>query len=110
VTQPAVAGIGRDPTTGIEFSRLRYGEFFQRSFEIYNDTMRHLAQSENVYLIDLGRAMPKDTKYYIDNMHYTDVGAKKVAELVGAGLLPYLARKFPSFNKGTCQIGSSNAG
>jgi GDSL-like Lipase/Acylhydrolase family len=110
VTQPTLGGTGRDPTTGKELSRLWYGQFFQQTFEIYNDTMRHVAQSENVYLIDLAHSMPKDTKYYYDNMHYTDAGAKKVAELVTMGLLPDLARRFPAFNKGTCQIGPANAG
>jgi hypothetical protein len=110
MTQPTLGGTGRDPTTGMELSRLWYGQFYQQSFEIYNDTMRHVAQSANVRLIDLEHSMPKDTKYYIDNVHYTDAGAKKVAELAALGLLPYLGREFASFNKGTCQIGPANPG
>ena len=110
ITQPTVGGIARDPTTGKELSRLRYGLFWYQSFEIYNDTMRHVAQSENVHLIDLARTMPKDTKYYLDTVHYTDAGAKKVAELVAGGLLPYLAQKFPFDNKGGCQNHAVNPG
>jgi hypothetical protein len=110
MTQPTVGGTGRDPTTGMELSRLWYGRSFQQSFEIYNDTMRHVAQSENIHLIDLEHSMPKDTKYYLDPIHFSDAGTKKVAELVTMGLLPYLAREFPSFNKGTCQIVSANPG
>jgi hypothetical protein len=70
--------------------------------------MRYVAQSENVYLIDLADLMPKDTKYYWDPMHYTDAGAQTVAQLVTARVLPYLGRNFPFFNKGTCEIVSSN--
>jgi lysophospholipase L1-like esterase len=105
MTQPTLAGTGRDPTTGMDLSRLRNSQFLYQAMEIYNDTMQQVAQSEHVYLIDLARSMPKDTKYYFDPMHYTDAGAKKVAELAAMGLLPYLERKFPSFNKGSCQIG-----
>jgi lysophospholipase L1-like esterase len=110
MTQPTLGGIGRDPTTGDDLSRLWYGLFFQRSFEIYNDTMRQVAQSENVYLVDLERSLPKDTKYYYDNVHFTDAGAEKVAELAAARLLPYLTQRFPSFDKGACQTGSVNPG
>lgn len=110
LTQPTVGGTGRDPTTGKELSRLWYGLVWAQAFEIYNETMRHVAQSENAHLIDLAHLMPRDTKYYFDPMHYTDIGAKKVAQLVATGLLPYLGRNFPSFNKGTCGIGSSNPG
>ncbi len=108
MTQPTVGGIGRDPTTGKDLSLLWWGLFWAQTFEIYNNTMRYVVQSENVYLIDLAHLMPRDTKYYFDPMHYTDVGAKKVAQLVAMGLLPYLGRNFPSFNKGTCEIVSSN--
>jgi GDSL-like lipase/acylhydrolase family protein len=108
MTQPTVGGIGRDPTTGKDLSRLWWGLFWAQAFELYNNTMRYVAQSENVYLIDLAHLMPKDTKYYWDPMHYTDAGAKRLAQLVAVQLLPYLRQSFPSFNKGTCDIVSSN--
>jgi hypothetical protein len=104
MTQPTIGGSGRDPTTGMDLSRLWYGQSFQQSFEIYNETMRHVAQIEGVYLIDLEHAMPKDTKYYLDPIHFSDAGATEVSKLVTAGLLPYLAQKFPSFNKDTCPL------
>jgi hypothetical protein len=110
ITQPTVGGAGRDPATGKDLSRLWWGLFWSQTFEIYNNTMRAVAQSENVYLIDLARSMPKNTKYYLDPMHYTDAGAEKVAQLVTMRLLPYLDWNFPSFNKGNCEIVSSNPG
>jgi hypothetical protein len=89
---------------------LWWGFFWSQTFEIYNNTMGSVAQSENVYLIDLARLMSKDTKYYSDPMHYTDFGAERVAQLLTMRLLPYLSRNFPSFNKGNCEIVSSNPG
>jgi GDSL-like lipase/acylhydrolase family protein len=108
ITQPTVGGIGRDPTTGKDLSRLWWGLFWSQTFEMYNDTMRSVARSENVYLIDLARFMPKNTKYYWDPMHYTDAGSDKVAQVVTTRLLPYLGQNFPPFNKGNCEILSSN--
>jgi lysophospholipase L1-like esterase len=108
MTQPTVAGIARDPTTGKDLSRLEEGLFWDRSFEIFNETMRRVAQSEDVQLIDLARTMPKDTKYYWDRIHYTDAGATKMAQLAAATLLPYLEREFPSYSKGNCQVTSTN--
>ena len=108
MTQPTVGGMIRDPTTGKDLSHLWYGQFFNQAFEIYNETMRNVAQGQSVYLIDLEGLLPKDTKYYWDPVHYTDAGAKKIAEIVAMGLLPYLAQKFPTFNKDTCQTAHAN--
>ena len=56
---------------------------------------------------DLARLMPKDTKYYIDPMHYTDAGSKEMAQLIAATLLPYLKEQFPSFSNGQCRSAAS---
>src|SRR4051812_7134759 len=104
MTQPTFGGDGRDPTTGNDLSHLWYGEFWSRSFGVYNDTMRQTAKRDEVHLIDLARLMPKDTKYYYDPMHYTDAGARKVAALVEKDLLPYLAQRFPSFLDINCSL------
>jgi lysophospholipase L1-like esterase len=110
LTQPTVTGIGQDPTTGKDLARLLEGLYWYQVLEIYNDTMRHVAETENVYVIDLAQTMPKDTKYYWDRIHYTDAGSKKVAQLVAKGILPYLRQQFPSYSRGTCEITSANPG
>jgi hypothetical protein len=104
MTQPTLAGTGPDPTTGKDLSRLLHSRFLEQALEMFNDTMRQVALGENVYMIDLAHVMPKDSKYYFESFHYTDAGSQKIAELVSFGLLPYLERMFPSFNKGSCQI------
>jgi hypothetical protein len=109
ITQPTVLGMGRDPTMGKELARIGEGLYAYESLEIYNDTMRDVAESEHVHLIDLAHIMPKDTKYYFDAIHYTDAGSKEVAQLVTKGILPYLAQKFPSYRKSTCKIVSANS-
>jgi hypothetical protein len=103
MTQPTPCGIGKDPTTGKDLARLPECLFRYRLYEIYNETLRYVAHSEGVYLIDLSRTMPKDTKYYWDYMHYTDAGAEVVSELVATALLPYIARKFSVYLKVDCR-------
>jgi lysophospholipase L1-like esterase len=108
VTQPTVVGVGRDPTTGKDLARINEGLYWYKALDTYNDTMRDVAESEHVHLIDLAHMMPKDTKYYWDMIHYTDAGSKEVAHLITIGILPYLAQKFPSYRKSTCEMGSAN--
>lgn len=102
--------MARDPTTGKDLSRLQDGLFWYKSLEIFNGTMRGVAQSDHVFLIDLARLMPKDTKYYWDPVHFTDAGAAEVGRIATAGLLPYLEREFPSYDRGTCEIDFTHRG
>ncbi len=102
--------MARDPTTGKDLSRLQDGLFWYESLEIFNGTMRGVAQSDHVFLIDLARLMPKDTKYYWDPVHFTDAGAAEVGRIATAGLLPYLEREFPSYDRGTCEIDFTHRG
>jgi len=103
MTQPTPCGFAKDPTTGKDLSRLPECLFRYQLYEIYNDTLRYIAQSEGVFLIDLSRTMPKDTKYYWDYVHYTDAGAEEVTKVVTTALLPYIARNFLSYLKVDCQ-------
>jgi lysophospholipase L1-like esterase len=103
MTQPTPCGGGKDPTTGKDLSRIAECLFRYRLYEIYNETLRYVAQSEGVYLIDLSRTMPKDTKYYWDYMHYTDAGAEVLAKLVATALLPYIGRKFSVYLNVDCR-------
>ncbi len=58
----------------------------RRGMEQYVGAVRELAKSEDVPLIDLEAAMPKDLKYLRDDCHYTEAGAALVAERVSASL------------------------
>ena len=103
MTQPTPCGFAKDPTTGKNLSRLPECLFRYQLYEIYNDTLRYVAQSEGVLLIDLSRTMPKDTKYYWDYMHYTDAGEEELTKVVTRELLSYIARNFPLYLKVDCQ-------
>jgi hypothetical protein len=87
MTQPTPCGFGKDPTTGKDLSRIPECLFRYRLYEIYNDTLRYVAQSEGAFLIDLSRTIPKATKYYWDYVHYTDAGSEELAKIVTTALL-----------------------
>jgi GDSL-like Lipase/Acylhydrolase family len=85
ITQPALFGNTVDSTTGIFMgNRVLDGYDCATDWEIlqlYNDEVRKL-RAEGVAVIDLATAMPKNSKYFYDFMHYTNEGAEKVAAIL----------------------------
>jgi lysophospholipase L1-like esterase len=106
LTQPVLYGNIVDPATGVDLStkfvaKDMNGATAWEVLELYNDITRKVGQEQGVLVVDLARQMPKDSRYYYDLMHYTNVGADKVADIIAAQLTPVLAAKFPSFYKGS---------
>ncbi len=104
LTQPVLYGRGVDPATGVNLETVRVGKDLNGKlmFEIverYNDALRQTARQEGVLVIDLAAKMPRDSALYYDYLHYTDSGARQVAEIVYQGLRPFLAQKYPAYCK-----------
>lgn len=101
VTQPAVYGPFTDPRTGVDLGRIRNGVdgFDGRAswqlLELYNDVMRQVAGAEAVPLIDLAREMPKDTTFFLDQVHFTAEGSDRVAEILYPEVCRTLRAAFP---------------
>jgi lysophospholipase L1-like esterase len=89
ITQPALYGNEFDSTTKIFIGNLKLDDYDCATnwqvLQMYNDEIRKL-RSEGVAVIDLAAAMPKDSKYYYDFMHYTNAGAEKVASIIADSL------------------------
>jgi lysophospholipase L1-like esterase len=106
VTQPSLLG-DVDPRTGIDtrpmevelWEKLDGALAWKLLDERYNETTRQIGKEKNVKVIDLGRAMPKDSTYFYDFFHFTNEGADKVAEIVSKDLAPWLAERYPTFKK-----------
>jgi lysophospholipase L1-like esterase len=64
--------------------------------EIYNAATRRVAEREHVLLIDLARKLPKDSRYFSDLVHFSKLGAAKIAEIASPSLLPSLERAIAS--------------
>ena len=54
--------------------------------ERFNLVVHNVAIEERTIFVDAHAIMPKNTKYFGDNVHYTDVGARRIAEAVARKL------------------------
>jgi hypothetical protein len=99
VTQPALFGDGTDPATGVELAVLKVngrgnGHLEWLLLEAVNDVMRQVAMERGVFLVDLARELPKDSRYFYDFLHFTNEGSAQVGAIVAAHLGPYLRDTF----------------
>jgi lysophospholipase L1-like esterase len=92
LTQPLLGGDAIDPATGVDLATVvedggdRNGKASWRVLEAYNDVARGLAAARGVMLIDLARLLPKDSRLFVDFMHFSNDGAAAVGHLVGGAL------------------------
>jgi hypothetical protein len=56
-------------------------QYFQK-LEMYNQTPSDLFKEQNIKCIDLGKLLPKDSKYFFNDMHFSDAGCVKVSEII----------------------------
>src|SRR5262249_55717601 len=91
VTQPALFGPVVDPATGVDLTRKQVngrgnGQLEWQLLELYNDATRAVTADEHVLLIDLAHALPKDSRYFYDFLHFTNEGARQVGSIVASAL------------------------
>ena len=99
ITQPLLLGAGRDSLTGTDLAKFRVrenenGELYWKRLEAYNDVTRAVAAKQNVHLIDLAHLLPKDSRFFYDEMHFTEAGAARVADVVATDLRLYLPTRY----------------
>jgi hypothetical protein len=103
ITQPAVYDRLVDDFTGVDLGKIQVkpginGELAWELLELYNETTRKVGKDNNILVIELARHLPKSSRLFYDTMHYTNEGARKVADIVYNQLLPYLSTKYPQFH------------
>ena len=86
ITQPLLFGEGKDPSTSLDLQnyfvyKMKGYQYFEK-LQLYNKTLIGTCISENISFIDLAMKLPKDSKYFIDDMHFSDEGCEKVSEIV----------------------------
>ena len=57
-----------------------------RAMRQYNDVTRRVAKKRGAVLLDLAKRVPKTLDYLCDDVHYTDKGFERVAEVVATAL------------------------
>lgn len=96
MTQPLLFGKTSDPTTNIDLYTidLPYSEMnsglFSEVLDDINERTRLVCNATNTSLIDLAVMLPKDSKYYLDGMHYTPLGNQKIVDLIYPELKQYM--------------------
>ena len=94
ITQPALYGPAIDPESGVDLRQVRVGEVTGdvqwEVLELYNNITREVAEEQTVFLIDLAAELPKNSSLYYDYHHFTNAGAKAVAEIVAGDLQSFL--------------------
>jgi lysophospholipase L1-like esterase len=99
ITQPTLYGKGADDVTGVNLETIALtshvnGYMRWKLLEKYNAALKDIGKEKNVLVIDLADKMPKSSRYYYDFVHYTNEGARKVAEIIEEDLYPYLSEKY----------------
>lgn len=109
VTQTAMWGEGIDQTTGKQIGLWPSGveplpdgrkinvngAVSWRVLELYNDVVRGLGPTLGVSIVDLGRKMDKDSRFFYDWYHMTNEGAAEAGRIIARDLCPTLMAAFP---------------
>ena len=98
ITQPALFGDAIDPSTRIDLGAVQVngrgnGLLEWRLLELYNDVTRQVGAEAGVLVVDLARAMPKDSRYFYDFLHFTNDGAVRVGDIVFSGIEPAITAR-----------------
>jgi lysophospholipase L1-like esterase len=111
ITQPYLFGEGKDERTGVDLALFETGpgsngRMDWEVLEMYNDAVRALAEEQSVPVIDLARQMAKSSRYFFDDVHYTNEGVELVARLIYVELNEWLKRRFPEYAREPGSSGS----
>jgi adenosyl cobinamide kinase/adenosyl cobinamide phosphate guanylyltransferase len=59
----------------------------KRALDAINAVTRDVAQQEGVTFVDLASRIPRDLAHFTDEVHFTERGAREVAEIIAATLV-----------------------
>jgi lysophospholipase L1-like esterase len=62
-------------------------KLLNRLMEEFNDVTRRVCRENNLLCVDLARLLPKKAEYFYDDMHFSEAGARQVAEIIGDQLI-----------------------
>ena len=61
---------------------------FRDLFDLFNKSILKKAHENNIMVIDLAKEIPQEKEFIYDIVHYTDKGARKIAEIISDRLKP----------------------
>ena len=66
---------------------LEYSQF-RELFDLFNKSILKKAHENNIMVIDLAKEIPQENEFMCDIVHYTDKGARKIADIISDRLKP----------------------
>ena len=60
---------------------------FKRLYDLFNQAIRDVGESNHVAVIDLDKLIPKEQNYIFDLVHFTDLGSEYAASVISKALL-----------------------
>ena len=63
-----------------------------RGMKMFNDVLRDVCDKRKIFCIDLAARVPKEPRYFFDDMHYSEAGARLVSDIVTAGIIDFSAK------------------
>jgi len=69
---------------------------YREYYDLFNETIREVAETENVYLIDLDKSIPKERTYMYDPIHFNEQGSRRAAQVIAEGLEEVIKTPAPS--------------
>jgi hypothetical protein len=61
---------------------------FRELFDLFNKSILKKAHENNIMVIDLATEIPQESEFMCDVVHYTDKGARKIADIISGRLKP----------------------
>jgi lysophospholipase L1-like esterase len=55
---------------------------FYRDFDRFNEVIREIAAAERIPLVDVARALPEDNGLFLDVVHHSEEGVRRIAHIV----------------------------
>lgn len=99
LTQPLLFGDAIDPITNLDLGKFKVynqtGKEYYADIHIFNKTLINVCNTNNVKYVDLAELLPKSSAFFYDDMHFSDMGCKKVAELLYNDLKTYWKSNYP---------------
>jgi len=68
-------------------------EAYKNIYGLFNEAIRETGFKNDILVIDLDKAVPKEKEYMWDAVHLNDIGSRLVAEIISRDLKPLIIKK-----------------
>jgi lysophospholipase L1-like esterase len=63
-----------------------------QGMKMFNDVLLDVCHQRKIFCIDLAARVPKERRYFFDEMHFSEAGARLVSDIVAASIIDHSAQ------------------